>query len=100
MTWAVEVYATYKKVRIIRQLLSRDKEEVMAENNVRKKKKRKNTTTGLVLLVLVLTVIILGIILIIVNKLDKNNKLSPMNPLSHFISGINLFSNKNAKTKS
>ena len=74
MTWAVEVYATYKKVRIIRQLLSRDKEEVMAENNVRKKKKRKNTTTGLVLLVLVLTVIILGIILIIVNKLDKNNK--------------------------
>lgn len=74
MTWAVEVYATHKKVRIIRQLLSRDKEEVMAENNVRKKKKRKNTTTGLVLLVLVLTVIILGIILIIVNKLDKNNK--------------------------
>ena len=73
MTWAVEVYATHKKVRIIRQLLSRDKEEVMAENNVRKKKKRKNTTTGLVLLVLVLTVIILGIILIIVNKLDKNN---------------------------
>ncbi len=49
MTWAVEVYATHKKVRIIRQLLSRDKEEVMAENNVRKKKKRKNTTTGLVL---------------------------------------------------
>ena len=42
MTWAVEVYATHKKVRIIRQLLSRDKEEVMAENNVRKKKKRKN----------------------------------------------------------
>lgn len=74
MTWAVEVYATHKKVRIIRQLLSRDKEEVMAENNVRKKKKRKKTTTGLVLLVLVLTVIILGIILIIVNKLDKNNK--------------------------
>ena len=35
MTWAVEVYATHKKVRIIRQLLSRDKEEVMAENNVR-----------------------------------------------------------------
>ena len=51
MTWAVEVYATYKKVRIIRQLLSRDKEEVMAENNVRKKKKRKKTTTGLVSLV-------------------------------------------------
>lgn len=41
MTWAVEVYATHKKVRIIRQLLSRDKEEVMAENNVRKKKKEK-----------------------------------------------------------
>lgn len=46
MTWAVEVYATYKKVRIIRQLLSRDKEEVMAENNVRKKKKKKKYYNG------------------------------------------------------